>query len=235
MSPFLARKYRVDGHSVDAESLCERHGRFAVRVRRPNLADIVLREPGGMMLDAALGPSLLHHVSGVVVTRSQEKVIRPHAGRVVAVMENVEVIRDRASMQFPGGTTRPNIPLAPPPSTELSVAVVIDGAGPGPAWAEIGPMRWRRSVLADLRPEALRKWARASFVARRRAVAARAGRPVLRGDRPVADHAFGLRRGSIRLHRDLPLNRNRGAAPRAGNDSIGAFSRPYFTTSPTKD
>lgn len=87
-----------------------------------------------------------------------------------------------------------------PRYADRAIAIPKATTEPQPACPQVRHMRRDGSVFVDTRPQAL------------------LGRAATTGDMSI-----------IGLHRDLPLVRNRGAAPRAATNSIGAFSCPDFT------
>jgi len=98
---------------------------------------VSVREHGGirrierMAMDAASLASidsrgsslavLCVHVSQVVGLSAEEEMIRPHARRVVAAVENRKIIGDRTIGQFPGIAVRQNRMRRPPPQIKSAI------------------------------------------------------------------------------------------------------------------
>jgi hypothetical protein len=100
-------------------------------------------------------PSFREHVNGVVPVRSGEQVVRSHAGRIVAVVQDSKPLRNETDVQFPRDTVREHgvTRLA---GADCSVALGVAPRRPYPtARAE----NWvDGAVLVNLLPKSLGKW-----------------------------------------------------------------------------
>lgn len=175
---------------------------------------------------------LLVHVIGVVLRRAGEQVIRPYARRVVAVVERPEAVRERlAAMNPPRDMGRSSEPTHIP---DLSVTGTIGRPGPHPTRPKFRPND--RSVLVNLYPETRfnrRRSAQPLVLAGRSTEALRRVAKAcewLLARLACVDGRHAPSGGTIRLHRDLPLTRNRGATPGAVTSSDRASLCLHFTT-----
>ncbi len=93
-----------------------------------------VRMPLRAVRDACLPPaSLACHVGEIVGLCPEEQMIRPHARRVVAMVEHAEPIRDQAVGKFPRHPMSEDHPVRSLTESETSIAIPIAGAVPFPA------------------------------------------------------------------------------------------------------
>lgn len=105
MPPDSAPGYVRDKGHADAEIRCNGAQPFTSAAATPNHVDIGFGKFGEMLMFAvradlslaSLGP----HIGKVVTSRTQEQVVRSNAGRVVAMVQNAQAIRDRTIDQLP--------------------------------------------------------------------------------------------------------------------------------------
>ena len=93
-----------------------------------------------LRMQCGTGSAFVNHVLGIRRWAPQEKVIRPNARRVVALVANIHTIGDRAVRQFPGNPVRLHHLASMP---YLAVSSRAKRSGPQPAFA----------VLIDLAPK----------------------------------------------------------------------------------
>lgn len=119
----------------DAENINSRELRVAVRFARESL-DFV--------------PSFAEHVSGVISSGSQEKMVRINAGRVVACVANIQPLADSSVREFiilsvgifdPTAVTNYAVPIfgfcsLPNPAPSTRVEHAINWRLSGPVWSE---------------------------------------------------------------------------------------------------
>lgn len=181
---------------------------------------------------AQFSPHILH----VLQVGAEPEMARIHACWIVpsgTVMQDVQAIGDLPSVDFPRGAVCFDLLTVLPAAAKMPISAIEDRPGPQPATTR----------LADFRPEAGRNWnamcSLSDVPASSRAVTAALstlGEHVrIDGEWSAAYLAdtgdAAWLHGTLRVHRDHPLSRNRGAAPRAGDNSIGAFLRLDFTIS----
>lgn len=130
-------------------------------VQSPYLSYIGLGQPRAPELLAADAPEsgspLSHHVLRVGLHRSEEQVSRFRAGRVVAVMQDAEPIRDRAVVQLPRYPVGLSDPRSVLPALDNPVPDRRCRPSPAPARAKLGTMVGNGTVLTNLRPVAIRQ------------------------------------------------------------------------------
>jgi hypothetical protein len=102
-------------------------------------------------LDVSVSP-FGNSIPRIVGRRSNEQMPRVAAGRIVALVEHPEAIRDRAYDQLPCKAMRLDH-RHPAPKAKLPVPAPIYTPGPYPARPKIRCALRKRSILVDLEPE----------------------------------------------------------------------------------
>jgi flagellum-specific peptidoglycan hydrolase FlgJ len=173
-------------------------------------------------------PPLAHHVGDVVGLRPLKEMVRPHAGRVVAVVQDLLLPRQRDGVRHlvrdSVGDTRPSVAQA-----DHTVAEGVEaGSRPDPTRAEVGA--YGGPVLVDLRPEAGHKRSKAGSPTR---AATETGVAVLDGlsqGQEVGAACFAdARNDTLVGHHDL-LIRHRGVCPGRLNHGSGHRAKYSLST-----
>lgn len=208
----------------------------------PYLAHLIARQ-------SAHRSPLHDHIDVIVMRRSPEQVKRIAARRIVAGVAGTqrlgENIQDSTPLMQDQGepVCEHHSPMARQVDAEYAIALIESRLQPWPA-------RTRAARRVNVAPEPLVN--RLAVLRPARRLPTRRGLPTGTRTEAVAPLQFGrdhhvqraalgagigdLRarlfspRGSIRLHRDLSLSRNRGARPEAVTSSARASSCPDFTT-----
>lgn len=123
--------------------------RFRLRLR---LVTIATRYSLGSILDPLAGacPAFHCHISHVVSVRATEQMIRAHAWWVIAVVADLDVIRQWPPLNLFDKAMGVDC-AAPSAGRYAPVARLSASAGPYPTWSEIRPNNW--TILVDARPE----------------------------------------------------------------------------------
>src|SRR3990167_2859794 len=166
VTPVLPANDHTDGAFVHAVLQANQAvGRATTRVFGAYLSDLRLGEDRHAVgfspqyrfrwLSAPFSDSALrHHVSKVIGVGSWKEMRAPDAGRIIAVVTDVKIVRDGADLDDVGNTVSQE---ATPPAAcvDPAIPVAVTVAGPHPARPEFGAVWGNRTVLVDLLPEAI--------------------------------------------------------------------------------
>lgn len=152
MGPGMAVHDASDRRLVNADGRCDlRVGRASIRSKTDQHNQPLVEL--GVAVSCpywSVVPVLVNLVGHVFDGSSEKEMGRPHAGRVVAAVENVFVVRDRSVIENPRGTMRSDSATA---QDGVPVPTRVHCAGPHPTDAERRHHKW--TVLVDLQPEAI--------------------------------------------------------------------------------
>jgi hypothetical protein len=103
----------------------------AIVSQPPDLSHLLLGQQGVLVRATPRLPALRYLVGYVVPGRPEEQVGRIYTGRIVAMVENPQAVRDRPVVEFPREAVRPNV--LPVRVVEGSIARAPRVAKPQPA------------------------------------------------------------------------------------------------------
>lgn len=140
------------------------HGHHARNVTASNLLNLFLRQLCERISFSAqrFSSVLVISVARIIQFGSKKKMGWICARRVVAAVQNKQLVRYWTDCEHPCDSMRTDIPLRVT-TVENAVTVPVSKARPFPAWSKFWNMLWNLAVLIDVAPQPVRNCLRKSL------------------------------------------------------------------------